>query len=201
MLVCYTDGLVESSRDFEAGLARLNAVVSDHSVTTERHPAAAIAERMLPDGAHDDVAVLTLMVVPSAQRASSIARWSFPHLDADGLHALRKEFRAALVVREYGEAGLATAELVLGELLGNVIRHAPGQVRIALDTSLGDGVLHVIDDGPGFERAPMLPIDPMSESGRGLFIIAQLTREFSVTRRHPRGSHARALLAGNPDVI
>ena len=194
LLVCYTDGLVESARNFETGLARLNLLLGEREIAAAPHPAAAIAHHMLPEGAHDDVAVLTLQIVPSAERASSIVRWSFPSLDADALHDLRKEFRAVLRVRDYGEVGIEAAELVLGELLGNAIRHAPGPVRVALDAANGTGVLHVIDEGPGFERAPMLPLDPLSESGRGLFIVNQLTREFSVTRRHPSGSHARAIL-------
>ena len=107
---------------------------------------------------------------------------------------MRREFRALLIGYGLSELRLETAELVLGELAGNVVRHAAGAVEFVLDNTGGDLVLHVIDDGPGFERAPMLPIDVMSESGRGLFIVSQLTHEFSVTKRHPRGSHARAVL-------
>jgi len=195
-IVFYTDGLVESSRDFDAGFERLHVLLGEHRFAGADRPARVIAEAMLPDGAHDDVAILTLSIVPSALRASSIVRWSFPRLDAEVLHGVRREFRTALRVRDYNDEQLEIAELVLGELLGNAIRHAPGPVRVALDASCGRGVLHVIDEGPGFERAPMLPIDPMSESGRGLFIVAQFTREFHVTRRHPRGSHARAMLLG-----
>jgi anti-sigma regulatory factor (Ser/Thr protein kinase) len=54
--------------------------------------------------------------------------------------------------------------------------------------------LHVIDEGPGFERAPMLPRDLLSESGRGLYIVSELTDEFSVARGPNGGSHARAVL-------
>ena len=47
---------------------------------------------------------------------------------------------------------------------------------------------------PGFERAPMLPGDLLSESGRGLYIVSELTDEFSVARGPHGGSHARAVL-------
>jgi anti-sigma regulatory factor (Ser/Thr protein kinase) len=107
---------------------------------------------------------------------------------------MRREFRALLIGYGLSELRLEAAELVFGELAGNVVRHAAGSVEFVLDNTGGDLVLHVIDEGPGFERAPMLPIDVMSESGRGLFIVSELTREFSVTKRHPRGSHARAVL-------
>jgi PAS domain S-box-containing protein len=194
MLVFYTDGLVESSRDLGAGIARLCEIVRERSVLSSPRPAAMIVARMLPDGAHDDIAVLTLKVTSSALRAESIVEWAFRAIDGNDLSRLREEFRAAVLARDPDQARAKTAELVLGELVGNAIRHAPGPIRVAVDFSNKRAVLHVIDEGPGFERAPMLPLDPLSESGRGLFIVAQLTREFSVTRRHPRGSHARALL-------
>jgi anti-sigma regulatory factor (Ser/Thr protein kinase) len=35
----------------------------------------------------------------------------------------------------------------------------------------------------------------LSERGRGLYIVAQLTEEFHVTKRPHGGSHARAVLS------
>ena len=139
---------------------------------------------MLPDGARDDVAILTLRV-RGDQRMGNMRRWSFASLDAEGLvtHATRVS-RAADRLWTFGVA-LETAELVLGELAGNVVRHAAGAVEFVLDNTGGDLVLHVIDDGPGFERAPMLPIDVMSESGRGLFIVSQLTRRVQRNKTAP----------------
>ena len=193
LLVFYTDGLIESSRDLEGGAQLLRATLIDPQIDEATHPAAFIRERLLPDGARDDVAILTLRV-RGEQRIGNMRRWSFASLDAEGLSRMRREFRALLIGYGLSELRLETAELVLGELAGNVVRHAAGAVEFVLDNTGGDLVLHVIDDGPGFERAPMLPIDVMSESGRGLFIVSQLTYEFSVTKRHPRGSHARAVL-------
>ncbi|MGC2128491.1 MAG: SpoIIE family protein phosphatase [Candidatus Aquilonibacter sp.] len=193
LLVFYTDGLIESSRDLEGGAALLRATLADPQIEDAIHPAAFIRECVLPDGARDDVAILTLRMRRD-QRIGNIRRWSFASLDAEGLSRMRREFRALLIGYGLSELRLETAELVLGELAGNVVRHAAGAVEFVLDNTGGDLVLHVIDDGPGFERAPMLPIDVMSESGRGLFIVSQLTHEFSVTKRHPRGSHARAVL-------
>ncbi|HUN29299.1 MAG TPA: SpoIIE family protein phosphatase [Alphaproteobacteria bacterium] len=194
ILVFYTDGLVESSRDLEGGAQLLRATLAGPQIVHATHPASFIRERVLPEGARDDVAILTLRVNRD-QRVANMRRWPFASLDAEGLSRMRREFRALLIGYGLSELRLETAELVLGELAGNVVRHAAGAVEFVLDNTGGDLVLHVIDDGPGFERAPMLPIDVMSESGRGLFIVSQLTREFSVTKRHPRGSHARAVLA------
>ncbi|HTX56402.1 MAG TPA: SpoIIE family protein phosphatase [Candidatus Acidoferrales bacterium] len=193
LLVFYTDGLVESSHDIEGGIRLLRATLEHPQIDRVAHPAAFIQERVLAEGARDDVAILTLRI-HGDQRMGNMQRWIFASLDPEGLSQMRHEFRARLVGFGLSELRLETAELVLGELAGNVVRHATGAVEFVLDHTGGEIVLHVIDEGPGFERAPMLPIDVMSESGRGLFIVSQLTREFSVTRRHPRGSHARAVL-------
>ncbi len=193
LVVFYTDGLIESSRDLESGPRLLRAALTDPQIDRAVYPAAFIGERVLVDGARDDVAIFTLRM-QSEQRVGNMRRWSFASLDAQGLTGMRREFRALLIGFGLSELRLEAAELVLGELAGNVVRHAAGAVEFVLDHTGGDVVLHVIDEGPGFERAPMLPIDVMSESGRGLFIVAELTREFSVTKRHPRGSHARAVL-------
>ena len=91
---------------------------------------------------------------------------------------------------------LDAAELVFGELLGNVVRFAPGPVEIVLNwTHAAAPVLHVLDRGPGFTFAPKLPLDLLSERGRGLYIVWSLAEDFNVTPRHDGGAHARAVLA------
>jgi anti-sigma regulatory factor (Ser/Thr protein kinase) len=194
LLVLYTDGLVESGRDLQAGLAQLQDALMEPALDDVARPALFLQERMLPGGAHDDVAVLTLRLQPE-ERLSAMRRWHFQSHDPEAFARVRGELRTALQNDGFSALSLETAELVLGELGGNVVRHAAGPVDLVLDHTNGEYVLHVIDEGPGFERMPMLPSDVMSESGRGLFIVSQLTREFSVTKRHPRGSHARAVLA------
>jgi anti-sigma regulatory factor (Ser/Thr protein kinase) len=130
-----------------------------------------------------------------ATTSNDSRHWVFAGLDALGLRRLRAEMRSLLIGYGFSDYRLEIAELVLGELAGNVVRHAPGAVEFVLDYDSGDVVLHVIDEGPGFEDAIVaLPHDLMSESGRGLYIVAQLTRDFQVTKRHPHGSHARAVL-------
>jgi anti-sigma regulatory factor (Ser/Thr protein kinase) len=76
-----------------------------------------------------------------------------------------------------------------------VARYAPGAVEVTVDWSGEAPVLHVLDNGSGFHHVPALPRDVYSESGRGLFLISQLSEDFSVARRPERGSHARAVLA------
>ena len=70
--------------------------------------------------------------------------------------------------------------VILSELVGNAVRHAPGALSISISTSAGKVCLHVIDDGPGFDRRPELPSDVWSESGRGLFLISTLAERLTV---------------------
>lgn len=193
-VVLYTDGLVEADRSPERDTARLFALVADPEFARSERPARYLRARALPEGASDDVAIMTVKIGSDDVRERDLRRWHFEGLDAHALQGVRRAFRNALAERGAGSERLESAELVLGELAGNAVRHAPGPVRVLLDFSNRRPVLHVIDEGPGFERAPILPQDPMSESGRGLYIVSQLTAEFSVMRRRPRGSHARAVL-------
>ena len=85
---------------------------------------------------------------------------------------------------------IATAELIFGELLGNVVRHAPGPVEIAIDLNEASVILHVIDSGPLLRIAEhRLPDDILSEQGRGLYIVEQLGAEVRFERNVGRGNH------------
>ncbi|MBV9439395.1 MAG: ATP-binding protein, partial [Candidatus Eremiobacteraeota bacterium] len=94
------------------------------------------------------------------ERTSSI-EWSFRADDA--LDALRMR----QVVRSFLEAegdpthsDLAGAVLVFGELVGNVVRHAPGQISVRIDWRDGEAPrLTVEDSGPGLRDVPSLPPD------------------------------------------
>jgi anti-sigma regulatory factor (Ser/Thr protein kinase) len=191
MVVFYTDGLVESTHNLDQGRWALQRALRDVQVVLDPHPAAALYERLLPHGPRDDVAILTVRV---DKHESALRRWRFETLDADVLQELRQEFRALLLGR-MGSDELIAAELVLGELIGNAVRHAPGPVDIVMDLHDEQSpVLHMLDEGPGLSLSTTLPADPFSESGRGLYIVSELARTFAVTRRTPRGTHARAVL-------
>ncbi|MEO7039114.1 MAG: ATP-binding protein [Candidatus Elarobacter sp.] len=95
---------------------------------------------------------------------------------------------------------LHAAELVFGELIGNAYRHARGSIDVMLDVSGTVGVLHVLDNGHGFEFRPRLPADPLEERGRGLFLVKTFADEFSFESRRGGGSHARAVLLGRTRV-
>ena len=67
---------------------------------------------------------------------------------------------------------ISRAELAFGELIGNVVRHAPGPIEISLTFVAGDAVLSVRDRGPGFEpHSIRLPDEVYAEHGHGLFLV------------------------------
>lgn len=80
---------------------------------------------------------------------------------------------------------LFDVELVFGELLGNVARHAPGAVEVSIRWEDLGARLEVWDHGPGYELNVALP-KVWSESGRGLFIVAACADDLRVERRAGR---------------
>ncbi len=84
---------------------------------------------------------------------------------------------------------VAQAELIFGELLGNVVRHAPGAVEIQLYGTKGSWDLHVIDSGTDFDATGTLPKDVLSELGRGLYIVQRLAKDVRVEHVANCGNH------------
>jgi len=63
-VVFYTDGLVEATRDFAEGIARLHAALAKPEIYAARYPARRLMNAVLPpSGATDDTAVLVITVV------------------------------------------------------------------------------------------------------------------------------------------
>jgi PAS domain S-box-containing protein len=195
LLLFYTDGLSEIDRDVLDGERRIVAALA----AAPASPSATVLYENIvaARSTRDDVAMLLLhyegspFELPGMLRAP---RWSFESADAAASASARRAFCEVLHERGFQEIDVALAEIVFGELTGNVVRYAPGPVDVALDTTGMRPVLHVLDGGEGFELNPRLPADALAERGRGLFIVDALADEFTIARRAPRGSHARAVL-------
>jgi anti-sigma regulatory factor (Ser/Thr protein kinase) len=203
LLVIYTDGLTEFERDPETAYARLLGSVRRMPADDDD-----IAHRVFNDVSggrptHDDVAVLAVsfgLALADVGGERGAGRWSFDVGDAGSATVARRECIARLRAAGLSREELHAAELVFGELVGNAYRHAHGPVDVILDASGNVAVLHVLDIGPGFEFRPRLPLDPMAERGRGLFLVKAFSDEFSMQRRRTGGSHARAVLLGRTRV-
>lgn len=198
LLVLYSDGLVEATRgDALDAEQRLRGVLRDDALVRDPHPAERIKRCVLERGGADDVAVLTVRVrssIPHRVPSALAPQWVFRADDARSAEDARAGFIAFLKTRGVPDANYAAAELVFGELIGNVVRHAPGPITIELDWEKDDPVLHVIDRGQAFDARAALPEDVMSESGRGLFLVSVLTDDFAVTPLPDYGNHTRVKL-------
>ena len=94
----------------------------------------------------------------------------------------RRIFRRYLEAQVAAGSDLDGAELVFGELLGNVARHAPGSVDVRLRWNGRTGILEISDRGAGYSIDDVhLPPDDV-ESTRGLFIISVFAHDLRVRR-------------------
>lgn len=190
-LIFYTDGLVESTHNFEEGERRVTAALREIAVSGKPLTAASLCERVLFDGSSDDVAV---MICTIDQAPIDALHWQFDAADKRIAHELRETYVSYLRQCAAPGEALQNGELVIGELLGNVVRHAPGAVDVELDWSGADPIFHVVDRGDGYEPRRPLPSDPLSESGRGLYLVNEVAKELSATRLPGFGNHTRAVL-------
>ncbi|MFJ4603862.1 ATP-binding SpoIIE family protein phosphatase [Streptomyces griseoluteus] len=174
LLVLFTDGLVESSeRDADQGMAGLARLLS-HADTQDLHALCDdIVTGLLPDGrpTGDDVALLVTRVhaLPSGQLAS----WPLPEVpQAAGM--ARRHVREQLT--EWGLDELTpTTELLASELVGNVVRHGRGPVRLRLLRG-SDLVCEVCDGSLTMPR--VRHASETDEGGRGLQLIASLSQRW-----------------------
>lgn len=88
------------------------------------------------------------------------------------------------------------ASLVYGELVSNVVKHAPaGGVRVWLEPHRDKFALCINDAGKGFTQREMAASpDDHAESGRGLFIVQQVCEEVSYGNVEHDGFLVRAVL-------
>ncbi len=99
--------------------------------------------------------------------------WSLVRSDARDAVQVRTAIRNFLALLADASSDLDAVELIVGELVANVIRHAPGPIGIHVAWE-GDGAVLVVSDrGPGIEPVRCVP-DCDAESGRGLLLVESL---------------------------
>ncbi|MDH6629621.1 PAS domain S-box-containing protein [Streptomyces sp. LBL] len=178
LLVLYTDGLVESAkRDIDDGMAELARMLSTahaggavDTVADLEHLCDTLTAGLLPadQQAADDAAFLVarLHSLPSDRMAS----WPLPE-DPRAAGQARRHVREQLAAWNLDDLA-ATTELLASELVGNVVRHARGPVRMRL--LYGAELICEVFDGsqtmPRIRRAT-----ETDEGGRGLQLITALS--------------------------
>ncbi|MEU6656108.1 SpoIIE family protein phosphatase [Streptomyces sp. NPDC046900] len=186
LLVLCTDGLVESAtQDVDQGLARLQQILAQNAMPTFTVRDEAddvqhlddlcdtVVSALLPDhGQTNDDAAL-LIAHTRAVDAGDVASCILPD-DPRAAGQAREFVRQQLAA--WGLDDLAiTTELLASELIGNVIRHAKGPIRLrllrsrSLTCEVYDGSLST----PRIRHAAYT-----DEGGRGLQLVAALSRRW-----------------------
>jgi anti-sigma regulatory factor (Ser/Thr protein kinase)/predicted ArsR family transcriptional regulator len=120
--------------------------------------------------------------------------WFLDATDPQSVRAVRTE--ATDYLRRHAEPGsdLFAAEMAVGELLSNVVRHASGPAWVELDWSREQPVLTVRDLGPGFRLEEVPPPSPDRTSGRGLCIVSQFAERLRAGIRKASGAEVSTVL-------
>ncbi len=191
LVVLYTDGITESERKILDGEERLVEAVRIVVESASQTPALRIAALTLEERMqNDDVAVLAIRFIDerTAGGVSSIQSrphgmaWDFDSSDGDAAQRARRQVVEFVRRQASGEPDLFAVEAILGELIANTVDHAPGPVHIDIDWTGQAPILSVHDQGIAFTHDRTQAPDPMSESGRGLFIIHALGNSVNVVR-------------------
>ncbi|MCH0563417.1 MULTISPECIES: SpoIIE family protein phosphatase [unclassified Streptomyces] len=176
-LVMCTDGLVEMrGEDIGVGLATLCASAAHPAASMDAACDTIIRTLGARGGRKDDVALL--MARLNGVAGDQVAVW---RLDLDPSEAGRARAAVREQLHTWGLSALApTAELLVGELAANALRHArahPVELRLVR----GDTLLCEVEDD-SHELPTLLNAGPTDEAGRGLRVVGALAREWGTSR-------------------
>lgn len=182
-----TRAAVESARRFQPDVVVLNVGLSDvagNGVLTsvrEVAPGARIvlhahAAELDGPGGRDWTDRLVDLVLDSARSPAFEARVELP--DQPRSVPLARGLLAELLGKWELEEFVASAELLMSELVANAVRHVPGPC--ALELTHRGGVLRVavVDTGPGMPDLQVLGTSTLG--GRGLHIVTSLSTAWGV---------------------
>lgn len=100
---------------------------------------------------------------------------------ASSVGVARRHLASDLIEAGMCGSAVTDAALVISELLSNALQHGtplPGSgIRVAWDTD-GDGVRLSVCDGGGLTRPELGEPTPTTSGGRGLWIVARLSRRW-----------------------
>jgi anti-sigma regulatory factor (Ser/Thr protein kinase) len=148
MLVLYTDGLIEYSRDLSAGEEILHSTIGALMFEWPENPAKAVQERVFSDVANtDDVATLTLSVAPQHDAAFDFTFSAIPF----SAPLARRTLQSYLVSNGVDDDGVFRITSATGEAVANAIEHAyagtRGTVRIRATIDNKQVLLNIEDSG------------------------------------------------------
>ncbi|MER6736865.1 SpoIIE family protein phosphatase [Streptomyces puniciscabiei] len=171
LLALFTDGLVTGGgRDIDDGVTALRRALAEPASSLEAL-ADSVLETLCPGPRDDDIALL--LARTRVLDRDHVAGWDLP-ADPAVVSEARKRVRDLLPTWEL-EAETFVTELVVSELVTNAIRYATGPIHLQLvkERSLICEVSDASSTAPHLRRARL-----SDEGGRGLFMVAELTRRW-----------------------
>ncbi|MER5601266.1 SpoIIE family protein phosphatase [Streptomyces sp. NPDC002265] len=177
-LVMCTDGLVEMrGEDIGVGLATLCESAAHPAASMDDACDTIIRALNTRGGRKDDVALL--MARLNGIAPDQVAEWRLA-LDPAEVRRARAAVREQL--HDWGLARqAANAELLVGELVTNAVRHSHGR-PVVLRLVYGESLLCEVDDDD-HDLPSLLSAGPDDERGRGLRVVSALAREWGTSRR------------------
>ncbi|MEU6325417.1 SpoIIE family protein phosphatase [Streptomyces sp. NPDC047009] len=168
LLAFYTDGLVESrDDDIDVGMHRLGTALAQPEQSLE-DLCSSVMETVPTQAASDDVTLLLVRI--HTLDAAHIASWDLP---TEPTVVSTARHLAAHQLSEWGLKHLVpTTELIISELVTNAVHHGAGPIRLRLIQHQAL-TCEVFDSGTCYPRLRHARI--VDESGRGMFLIAQLS--------------------------
>jgi len=183
-LLLYTDGLLEITRDYFEGVRELRAAAREEYASPAQNIAEAIQRRTFRGRpCQDDAALLfvgvTRLGLPAADR--TWRSWTLDARDAEAAHCAKRAILWHLGDTIRDPDRIASIELVLGELIGNVARHSPGLAEVTLAQEDSRMLIRVGDRGKPFTyHRNGVQADPLAESGRGLFLVGVVSSDVRI---------------------
>jgi serine phosphatase RsbU (regulator of sigma subunit)/anti-sigma regulatory factor (Ser/Thr protein kinase) len=176
LLVFYTDGLIELTRDLVEGEAALLAAAAAEQREPSDDAAQGILARVLQDRQTlDDIAVVTLSVSATPAIDLTLALPAEPST----VRVVRQAFKRLAVALQVDPTIAAMFEVALGEAVSNVVKHAyratQGDVHVRAWRE-GDNLVAEIEDHGQWRQ------ERSEERGHGLQIIRALLDAAEVIR-------------------
>lgn len=111
------------------------------------------------------------------------------HLNTADLRVAEIRRSVVKYLRELAGPGadIDGAELIVGELLANVVRHAPGPFELRVGRDRDHAVFQVRDRGSG-QPFPPPPADLLETRGHGLRLVGALARKIEVNCTPGKGT-------------
>jgi serine phosphatase RsbU (regulator of sigma subunit)/anti-sigma regulatory factor (Ser/Thr protein kinase) len=193
ILVLYTDGLVEATKDILDGLDALAAAASDAAGYPAGPLARALVERALSGAmrSDDSLALVLRRRTPAPGPRPRTAPFEYRFSP----NAVTVPLARSLFSDWLDNVGVDPADaedllLTVSELCTNAVRFSSGAPGALSVQAWGDGdaiVVEVSDDGGGFDWRPVDDVpDPDADEGRGLFLVSTLADDVNVLRREDR---------------